>query len=392
MIDADLDILFFIAKTLERSFSSMKNYRPVDVVKEFALWTRQEVDFNFEIAHARRLREELKDDPKVDVPKIYPEISSSKICVMDFVEGERIDNIAFLKKHKINRKQLGITYFNSILEQALGNGFFHADPHPANIFIQKSGKLIYLDFGIMGEVSKKDKNIIIKFISTIPEKDPEKSYEIILSLAQEIRNPDLGDFKNFCIKTMEEVYFHSVKEKSFGKALYEIISSGARHGVIFKADHVLFAKAVYQVEGLGMKLDPNFKIADGFKEFADNFLKKKFSVSEFGKNFTHTLWDNRDLILDFPEHVTKIIHNLEKEDKKSEVTTKRIEEMEERIEEQQHNHSFGLMILVLFLASMFLLYLEGYQKLLGLSLSTIMIIVTVGVLFYFIFSNKKNKN
>ena len=97
-IDADLDILFFIAKELEKHFPKLRNYRPVDVVKEFALWTRKEIDFEIKARNAIRLKEELKNDPNVDVPQIYSKLSSKKVLVMDFVTGVRIDDDKFLKK------------------------------------------------------------------------------------------------------------------------------------------------------------------------------------------------------------------------------------------------------------------------------------------------------
>ena len=244
--------------------------------KDFLLnCPKLEIDFEIEARNAIRLKEELKNDPNVDVPQIYSKLSSKKVLVMDFVTGVRIDDDKFLKKSHINRKNLALTYFNSVLEQALLYGFFHADPHPGNIFVQKSGKLIYLDFGIMGEVRHQDREKVVKFISTIPDKDPIKSFNIILSLAREVKTNDISEFREKCIQVMEDVYFHSIGEVSFGHALYEIISEGAKYGVIFDANHVMLAKAVYQAEGLGYQLDPSFKVAEGFKIFTDKFLKEQ---------------------------------------------------------------------------------------------------------------------
>jgi ubiquinone biosynthesis protein len=390
-IDADLDILFFIAKELEKHFPKLRNYRPLDVVKEFALWTRREIDFEIEARNAIRLKEELKTDSKVDVPKVYSDLSSKKVLIMDFVSGVRIDDYKFLKKAHINRRNLALTYFNSVLEQALLYGFFHADPHPGNILVKKNGRMIYIDFGIMGEVRPQDMKKVVKFISTIPDKDPIKSFNIILSLAREVKTNDISEFREKCIQVMEDVYFHSIGEVSFGHALYEIISEGAKYGVIFDANHVMLAKAVYQAEGLGYQLDPSFKVAEGFKIFTDKFLKEQYSAGKIINKVKDTFWKNKDLLLELPDHIVRIIRKLEQEDKPQQLDTQKLEEIEHELVDQQHKRSVGFAFLVLFLASIFLLYIEGHTTLFGFPLSVILISVTGLLFLYFIFSHRKNR-
>ena len=393
IIDADLDILFFIAKQIEKYLPKLRNFRPVDVVKEFALWTRREINFENEAKNALRLREATKINPKVKIPKVYLEYSSKKVLILEFINGVKIDDLASLKKFKISKKSIALTYFTSILQQALIAGFFHADPHPANIFVLKSGKLVYLDYGIVGELSEQDRKKIIDFIKSIPRGNAEKSFEIVLNMAKEIRGNNIEEFKEKAIKIMKEVYGGSIAEKSIGNGIYEILSLGARYGVIYDPNQILMAKAVYQAEGLGLKLYPQFSVWEGFKMFYETYLREKISPIKIIKTIGKNLLSHKELLLDLPEHIIKIIEKLE-ENKvcPPQLNTHKIEELEERIEKQQHNHNIGLMVLVLFLASMFLLYLEGYQKLLGLSLSIIMVIATTIVLFYFIFSHKKNKN
>ena len=186
IIDTDLDILFHLARSLEKHFPAIKNYHPVDVVKEFAIWTRRELNFEIEARNAATLREKLKNNKNVIIPKVYPGFSSKRILIMDFVDGFKINDLAALEKYHISRKNLVMTYFTSILEQALLHGLFHADPPSTNIFVQKSGKLAYIDYGIVGELTPQDRKKIIRFINSINEKNPQKSMDIVVSLAKDI--------------------------------------------------------------------------------------------------------------------------------------------------------------------------------------------------------------
>ena len=102
---------------------------------------------------------------------------------MDYLSGAKINDFALLDRYHINRKKLVMNYVTSILEQALLHGLFHADPHPANIFVQKNGRLAYIDYGIVGELNPNDRKKILKFITSIHDKDSSKSMDIIISLA-----------------------------------------------------------------------------------------------------------------------------------------------------------------------------------------------------------------
>jgi ubiquinone biosynthesis protein len=382
IIDTDLDILFFIAKSLENHFSDLKNYQPLELVKEFALWTRQELNFEIEANRALRLQEEMKDNPKVKIPRIYLDLSSPRVLTMEYIDGVKLDDFEKIEQMNLDRKELAEIYFNSILEQSLLNGLFHADPHPGNIFVLKDGRLVFLDYGIMGEISSSDRKKIISFIESIPEKDSEKSFEIVLSLAREVKNGNVSEFKRNAIQTMENVYFHNINERSIGKALYDIISSGARHGIIFDPSHILMAKAVYQAEGMGRKLYPQFKISEGLEKFAQTSLQKRFSPLYFAHNLKKELWRNQDLLLDFPEHLRRIIDNLENPKTKDDSGSFKI--LEEKIDRLQNERNLGFLVLILIVASSFFFYAEGKSSLFGINLSTIFLFAAIITALYFL--------
>ena len=190
IIDTDLDILFFAASHMEKHSTFLHHYRPLEIVKEFALWTRKELNFLVEAQNAVRLKEELKREKKVTAPTIYHMYCSKRVLTMEYIEGVKLGDVEGLKRLHISREQISMTYFMTILHQALICGFFHADPHPANIFVQKNGKLVFLDCGIMGELSVEDRHAVTRFILSVPEKNPEKSLQCILALARDVGNAD----------------------------------------------------------------------------------------------------------------------------------------------------------------------------------------------------------
>ena len=387
-IDTDLDIMFHIASSLERHFPKLRNYRPVGVVKEFALWTRRELNFKYEAHNALRLKEEMSHNNKVKVPHVHLSHSSSRVFTMEFIEGVKLDDLLSLKKYKVNRHKIVMTYFTSILEQALLRGLFHADPHPANIFIQKNKKLVYLDYGIMGELSAQDRKKIIAFIEAIPEKNPEKILAIITSMARDTSKADIPAFKEETLDILSQVYDKSIKQKSFGHALYEIIGAGAKHGVVFDPNHVLVAKAFYQAEGLAIKLDPNFKILDGFNTFAQQYLHENYSPIKMIKKVKKSLFTHAELLRELPSHIAKIIKRIEQpQQQKVDITP--LIEYEERMRQQNKKKVILGVSVLLLLVSSVLFYLEGRTDIFGVPISVLLFILALLLLGYYLFYTKK---
>ncbi len=390
IIDTDLDILFHLAQALEKHFSLMKNYHPTEIVKEFAFWTRKELNFEIEGRNAALLREKLKDNKQVIIPQVYPALSSKKVLTMDFVSGVKLSDLSALDKYNIDRKKLVLNYVTSILEQALLHGLFHADPHPANIFAQKNGKLAYIDYGIVGELNPGDRKKIIRFITSINEKDPTKSLDIIVSLAQDISKADLPAFKTETRTILEEVYKSSIEEKSIGKALYEIIGKGAQYGVIFDPNHVLMAKSLFQAEGLAMRIYPQFKIAEGLDEFTKKYLQETYTPRNVMVNTARTLWSQKELLEDLPEHIFKIIKKLEEPEPPTQIDLSQIKELEREMEHVGKRRVLGIIIASLILSSAILFYLEGRTAFFGIPISAIMLALALLLIISFTFIHKED--
>ena len=392
IIDTDLDILFHLAQTLEKHFSTMKNYHPVDVVKEFSLWTRKELNFEIEAGNAAVLREKLRNNKEILIPKVYPALSSKRVLTMDFVSGVKLNDLNALDRFKLNRKNLVMNYVTSILEQALLHGLFHADPHPANIFVQKNGKLVYIDYGIVGELNAGDRKKIIRFINSVQDKDSNKSIDIIISLAKDISKANLPAFKDETRIILEDSYRSSIEEKSIGKALYEIIGKGAQFGVIFDSNHVLMAKSLFQAEGLAMRLYPQFKIAEGLDAFAKKYLRESYSPRQVvaqAAQAARTLWDQKDLLQDLPEHISKIVKKLEEPEQPTHIDASQIKEIEHEMEHLSKRRVLGIIIASLILSSAVLFYLEGRMYLFGIPISVIMLVLAVLLIISFMFIHKE---
>ena len=348
-----------------------------------------EINFNIEARHAERIKEEMQDNPNIKIPDIYEDLTSHRVMVMEFIDGVNIDDVEGLKKQRLNKKKIAENYFLAILEQALLYGLFHADPHPANIFIQRDGKIVFLDYGIVGEVSEKDRTTVMEFISSIPEKNADKSIDLILKLAKSTDEEKLPLFKQHVHDILQEVYFHSVKQAGVGKGFYEIISTGAKYGIIFKPEHVLMAKAIYQAEAIVMDLYPSFKLAKGLKDFEKDYIKEQLSPIRIARKLKKQIINHKELLLELPERIQHIIDRLENPPKQH-CEKEHLVEIEHRMHELSNQKNVGFAVIVLSIATLFFFYAEGKTHIFGIAISTYLIIATFITVIYLLIHKRRH--
>ncbi|MEK6899829.1 MAG: AarF/UbiB family protein, partial [Nanoarchaeota archaeon] len=279
-----------------------------------------------------------------------------------------------------------------ILEQALQHGLFHADPHPANIFVQRNGKIIFLDYGIVGELNEIERRKVIRFINSVNERNTQKSMEILISLAKDISHADIPAFKDEVRAILEEIYRSSVGEKSFGKGMYEIISKGAQYGVIFDSNHVLMAKSVYQAEGLALTMYPQFKVSEGLDMFRNKYLKQKYTPKNITSGLVRVLSSQKELLEDLPGHLIKILEKMEQPEPPHQIDISQLKELEQEFEYVNKKRVFGIIISALIVSAAGLFYLEGRTDLFGVPFSVAMLVIALFLLLIFLFSHLKRRN
>jgi ubiquinone biosynthesis protein len=253
-ITRDLGLLeVFAEKALEREALR----RAVDIpalVAHLSESLRRELDFLQEAAHLERMREILAPYSRLGVPRLYPELSTSRLLVLEFVEGVPVrDSVDSPERRDAGRQLLEAFY-----RQILVEGFFHADPHPGNL-LWTGEKIVLLDLGMIGELGPEPRELLIVLLLAFARDDPKFLSEAVLMLAGEEHRADLdfdaleGEFADF----IERFHVASLREIQVGPMLDGMIKIAARHGIRLPAALALSAKAFGQVQLAIAELDPS---------------------------------------------------------------------------------------------------------------------------------------
>ncbi len=163
VMEADIDIMEYFANLLEKH-DEFKSLKPTLIVDEFKEYTERELDFKYELRNINKFHDYFKKWKKIGIPRPYVDYSTSKVLVLEYIDGIVLNEIEKVKEKGHNLKKLGYNGFEAIFYQIFDLGLVHGDPHPANLIVDDKGKIYFIDFGIVGFITPELQNNVLKFI------------------------------------------------------------------------------------------------------------------------------------------------------------------------------------------------------------------------------------
>lgn len=348
-IERDLSILQTFARLLERYIPEIKIYDPVGMVEEFTRSIRKELDFRIEGRSAERFREIFKDSKTIYVPEVIWELSGKNILTIEYSSGKRITEIDgdIRFRHNISKN-----FVESYLVQLFEHGFFHADPHPGNIFVLKDGRICFHDFGIMGHFDEEMIGNLSDFFLAITEKDTERIMDIYLEVGLLKGDFDSRGFKKDIRDFLEGYYDVPLKEFSFAEFVIGLISLGRRYHIIVPTELLLFGKAFMTVESVVRTLDPDFNLIETVRPYTHVLMRKRFfRPSTIYKDFLKVGMELRSFLHKLPHNMHYLIKRLQEGRIEIEIRHEKLEDLELHIDKASNRLSFSLIIAAIIVGS-----------------------------------------
>ncbi len=276
MIAEDLAILYHLAMLLENYIDELKLYRPTRIVEEFARTIRKEINFNVEASHAERFARQFGGNDAVYVPRIFRFASTDRLLTLEHVEGIKINDVDLLDARGYDRSLIAGRGTELIFEQVFIHGFFHADPHPGNLFILPGNVICFLDFGMMGHLDTKSKDLFTDLIIGYGRRDPTAVTNAVLGIVEETTEPDRRLLERDIQTFMDLHLYKPLKELRIGEILQDLLELVSRHQLRLPPDHFFIIKALTQLESIGLLLDPDFDITVKVRPFVRRLIEEKY--------------------------------------------------------------------------------------------------------------------
>ncbi len=367
MIRSDIQIMYRITSLLEDKLHSYGIDSPTKIVQEFEKTIKKELDYNTEALSLKRFAKNFKGNERILVPKLYEEFSCSTILTMELVEGIKVTNTNRLEEIGINPKEVAESGFDLLCEQIFEHRFFHADPHPGNIFALPDGRISFVDFGMMGSIAERDRKDFVDMIYYIVKEEEEKAALCILKLAKvENDNLDTDAFAKDMGDVIRTYFYGSLKDIKIKNLINDTVALMSRHKVYFKENNYLLAKALITIEGVGKALDPDFNASEAIKPFVLRFYKENFSFTALLSKASEMPKEFGDFLVQFPQDAKSIVEKMKSGKLKIEFQHMGLEEMEESIEKSANRLSVSIIIAAILIGSALLLLAKTPPMLFGI--------------------------
>ncbi|RMG02353.1 MAG: AarF/ABC1/UbiB kinase family protein [Nitrospirae bacterium] len=288
IIDTDITILKGIASRMIRYMPETEFFNPTGIVEEFSRTIRREMDFTEEAKNICRFRRNFKDNHNIVIPRVYPDLVTKRIIVMERISGVRIDDIEGIKRYGLDRHELARIGVDAYFKMFLEDGFFHADPHPGNIFVLPDGRLGLVDFGIVGWLTPDIMESIATGLVALVKKDFDALVDQYVALGLVTEEVDIEafrrEFKADIIDFLIPLYDLTISEINLAQYLDTLLHVAIKHRLKIPSDLLLVNKCMLILDNIGRELDPNFNFMSVAEPYASKLIRGKYSPkSLYGK-------------------------------------------------------------------------------------------------------------
>jgi ubiquinone biosynthesis protein len=271
----DVSLLKVAAGLLERLWTDGRRLRPREVVVEFEKHLEEELDLLIEAANASQLRRNFAASDLLRVPEVFWDYCAHEVMVMERMHGTQVSQVDTLQKAGIKLHNLARAGVEIFFTQVFRDGFFHADMHPGNILVDRDGRYIALDFGIMGRLNDVDKRYLARNFIAFFQRDYKAIAKAHVESGWVPRETSIDEFESAIRAVCEPIFDRPLKEISFGRFLLRLFQTARRFNIGVQPQLVMLQKTLLNIEGLGRQLDPDLDLWSTAKPYLERWMSEQ---------------------------------------------------------------------------------------------------------------------
>lgn len=351
VIGSDIRILQELAALAERRLPEGRYYEPVRIVDEFARTIRRESDFEREGRNIERFKKYFARDRTVHIPRVYWEYTSQKVVTTEYIRGIKVSDIARLEAAGLDRKTIALNGAGLILKEVFEHRFFHADPHPGNLFVLPNNVIAPVDFGMTGTIDEEVTNNMGAMFSAIMGRDIDALIDILLALGVTEETVDRRGLKRDLGELFDRYYGVSLKEVSMGKAVDEQMRLIRKYRLKPPSDLVLMARALLVSEGVARVLYPEFNIVEYARPYARKVMTRSLDPRREMYELMKATRDGLGLAKRIPLDLGYILSKVRKDEISIRLQHRGLERFISELDRSSNRLSFAVVIAALIIGS-----------------------------------------
>ncbi len=303
----EFEVLTEIAKFLDTHTAVGRRHRLREMLEEFRLSIREELDYEREAQNLVQVGENLAEFELIVVPQPVPDYCTQRVLTMERVHGTKITQLAAYARLDIDGEALAEELFHAYLKQVLVDGLFHADPHPGNVFVTEEGRLALLDLGMVGRTTPSMQENLLKVLIAVSNGKSEQAADIIIQISERGEEFDPVRFKRRIGQLVAAQQGRGLKQINVGKTLLEVTGMAADVCLFVPSELTLLAKTLLQLDEVARILDPDFDPNAAVRRNAATLTSKKMRKEATEGSLLTTVMEMKEFVSGLPTRVNRIM-------------------------------------------------------------------------------------
>ena len=310
-MEQDLEIIRNFAARASRRSKTAARHDVVGLADEFVHALRAQLDYLQEARNAERFSANFASDPWVQIPRIFPDLTTSRVITLERIRGMKITDLTALDEAGLDRHALAERTALIVSKMIFEDGFFHADPHPGNFFIEPTGRVGIVDFGMVGTLDDRSRQQLGRLLSGFVRRDPGRLADALLALGTSTGVVDRARLREDLATLLARYFGRSIGEVSLRSAIGEILEIVRRHRLKVPPDLSLLFTVLIIAEGIVAELDPEFRFAEALAPYARRHLVSGITSADMIRRLEQLGVDLAELATELPPRLNRLSEAIE---------------------------------------------------------------------------------
>ncbi len=309
VVEADLRLLGRLAEIVESEAPDLGRYRLREVVRQLTLSLRREMDFAAECRSAERVAASFVGFDEIVIPRIHWQWTCERLNVQQRIDGIPGRRLGALDAAGLDRRELARRGAEAVLRMMLEDGFFHADPHPGNVFYLPGNRIAFIDFGMIGRLSEERRYQVACLLDGLVNRDAEAAAEVLLDWGGG-HEADAAALRGEIDLFIDQYHGVPLKSLNLGAMLSDLVAILREHGLSLPPDLTLLVKAFVTLEGMGRQLDPDFDMAGATRPFLQRVVLAHHSPEALARRGWRSAVSAVELVTGLPQDLRRLLRAL----------------------------------------------------------------------------------
>jgi ubiquinone biosynthesis protein len=364
-IAEDFEVLTEIARFLDAHTDLGRRHRFGVILEEFKTTIQNELDYEREAQNLLSLGENLKEFELIHVPQPIPNYCTGCVLTMERVQGQKITAISPVAMLEVNGSVLAEELFKAYLKQVLVDGFFHADPHPGNVFITEDGRIALLDLGMVGHTSPDMQENLLKVLMAITENQSDRAADLVIAMSERADAFNPEEFKRRVRLLLASRRDQSLEKLNIGRSLLEVSNNAAQNGLFVPGELTLLGKTLLQLDEIGRVLDPRFDPNASIQRNVGQLVRRRMMKSASQGGVFTSLLETKAFMLALPSRLSRILDAIANAELEVKVKSLDARMVVEGIEKIANRITSGLVLAALIVGAALLMRVDTAFRLWG---------------------------